>query len=144
MTDKLKPAELKTQLATAKAELKGTLERVQQLRDFITVTEKLVRRKGSSALSTPAIPGGNMVVIPHRRRTKTSVLTNSIVEILAQAGKPMHVKDIVAKLADRGESITSQNPEASVAVALSRRVEQFKKVSGNTFDLVNREAKATG
>lgn len=141
MRDQLKPVELKAQLATAKSELKETLERVQQLRDFITATERLCRRKGTAA---PPSASASVTVMPQRRRTKAAALASRVAEILQHAGKPMHVRDIVAELAKRGEPIAAQNPVASVAVALGRRTDQFKKVSGNTFDLVKVEDKATG
>lgn len=141
MADKLKPAELKAQLATAKSELKETLERVQQLRDFIAVTERLCRRKGSGATTAAA---SSVTIMPHRRRTKTALVAGRVAEILKAAGKPMHARDIVSKLAERGHPVMAQNPIAAVAVALARRPDQFKKMGSNTFDLVDREEKATG
>jgi hypothetical protein len=97
--------------------------------------------KKSSVVSTisPAV-----TVLPLRRRTKTAVLANQVAEVLAAAGRPLHVKEIVDKLQERGQPVTAQNPTAAVAVALSRRKDQFTKTTGNTFDLVKKEGKATG
>jgi hypothetical protein len=135
-TESLRQKELKETLARAENELKHTLERVQNLRDLIAVTRKLCGKP-------PALPETSATVtVIQRRRTKTAELANQVADVLRTAGHAMHVKDIVAKLEDRGQAVTAQNPKAAVAVALSRRPDQFQKVSGNTFDLAKKEGSA--
>jgi hypothetical protein len=136
-TENLRQKELKETLARAENELKHTLERVQNLRDLIAVTRKLCGKP-------PASPdvSASVTMLPQRRRTKTAELANQVADVLRAAGHPMHVKDIVARLAERGQAVIAQNPTATVAVALSRRPDQFEKVSGNTFDLVKKEGSA--
>lgn len=136
-TENLKQKELRETLARAENELKETLERVQNLRELIAVTRKLCGKP-------PVMPDvfSPVTILPQRRRTKTAELASQVADVLRAAGRAMHVKDIVAKLAERGQAVTAQNPAATVAVALSRRPDQFQKVSGNTFDLVKKEGSA--
>lgn len=54
----------------------------------------------------------------------------------------MHVRDIVAALSNSGNSVLARNPVNTVAVALMRREDMFKKVAPNTFDLTVRVSKA--
>ena len=55
--------------------------------------------------------------------------------------RPMHVNFIAIELSRKGYPLKAKNPAATVAVALSRRPDQFTKVGPNTFDLVKKEAK---
>lgn len=135
MSDKLNKTELKLSLARAEKELQETLEHAQSLREWIIATKKLCGRK------LPAANSPVLSLIP-RRRTKTAVLAAQVAEVLEQSNGPLHVREIVAELTKRGQSVAAQNPVAAVGVALSRRSDQFVKVAGNTFDLRGRESKA--
>jgi hypothetical protein len=139
MTDKLSRSDLKAQLVTAKAELKETLDRVRWLQEFIAVTEKLVGKRSSPPQQTNAV-----AILPQRRRTKGTVLAEQVKEVLIASNRPLHVKEIIEKLRERGQSVLAENPAAAVAVALTRRKDQFERVSGNTFGLVQKEQQATG
>jgi hypothetical protein len=141
MADKLSRTDLKAQLVTAKAELKETLDRVRWLQEFIAVTEKLVGKRSSSP---PQQLTNAVAILPQRRRTKGTVLAEQVKEVLIASNRPLHVKEIIEKLRERGQSVLAENPAAAVAVALTRRRDQFERVSGNTFGLVQKEQKATG
>ena len=132
-------ADLKAQIAWAEGELTETLAHAQALREYIAATRKLAGKKAPD-FEQQVLPG--VTVIP-RRRTKGAVLANQITEVLRAAGGAMHVKAIVKKLAENGNPVIAKNPTNTVAVALMRREDMFKKVSPNTFDLVSREQKAT-
>lgn len=138
-TGRISKADLKAQLAWAESELQITLEKAQSLSEYIAATRKLCGKKGPT-YTQQELPG--VTVIPHRRRTKTAVLASQVVEVLRAAGQPMHVRDIVAELGRRGQPVIAKNPTNTVAVALTRRADQFAKVSPNTFDLANKEGTA--
>ena len=70
------------------------------------------------------------------RRTRTTALAQQVREVLLEAGAEMHVDDIVEALKVKGHPVMAQNPKATIAVALSRRPEQFARVKPNTFALV--------
>jgi hypothetical protein len=132
-------ADLNAQIAWAENDLRETLARAQSLREYITATRKLAGKKAPE-FEQQDLPG--ITVIP-RRRTKGAVLANQVADLLKAAGHSMHVRDIVKKLAEDGHAVIARNPTNSVAVALMRREDIFKKVAPNTFDLVSRE-KAAG
>ncbi len=140
-TPTVKPSkqDLKAQLLWAESELKQTLEKAQSLRDYIMAVRKLCGKKGP-AFEQQELPG--VAVIPHRRRTKGAALANQVADILRVAGAPLHVKAIVAKLADSGHPVIAKNPTNTVGVALILRADQFVKVSPNTFDLVKKQETA--
>jgi hypothetical protein len=131
-------ADLRAQIAWAENELTETLAHAQSLREYIAATRKLAGKKAPD-FEQQMLPG--VTVIP-RRRTKGAVLANQITEVLRTSGGPMHVRAIVKKLADSGNPVIAKNPTNTVAVALIRRGDVFKKVSPNTFDLVSREQAA--
>jgi hypothetical protein len=131
-------ADLKAQILWAENELQHTLARAQSLREYITATRKLAGKKAPE-FEQQVLPG--IRVIP-RRRTKGAVLAKQVAEVLKSVGAPMHVKDIVERLAQTGNPVIAKNPLNTVAVALIRRADQFTKVGRNIFDLVNKEGKA--
>ena len=55
--------------------------------------------------------------------------------LLMGAGRPMHAKDIYAKLLEGGVRIRGKTPVTSVAISL-KRDKRFRKVAPNTFELV--------
>jgi hypothetical protein len=131
MRDKLKNTDLRAALASAEKELQEILGRAEHLREWITVTKKLCAKRGKNSISdeSPIVPG--------TRRTKASLLAAHVIEVLQAGGKPMHVEHIVAELSRAGHPVTAKNPKAAVAVALSRRPEQFLKTAPNTFGLTS-------
>jgi hypothetical protein len=141
MTEKLTNADLKASLIRAERELLHHLSRAERLREWITATKKLCGKRDQ----TPAQPPSGVMLIP-RRRTKTAVLATQVAEVLKAIGHPLHVDAIATELSKRGHPIMAKNPAATVAVALSRRPDQFTKVGPNTFDLAKevKEAKAAG
>jgi hypothetical protein len=126
---KLKNIDLKDALANAEAELVAVLKRAESLREWINVTKKLCAKnsKASAALDPEPIV---------KRRTRTTALAQQVSEVLVEAGAEMHVDDIVEALKAKGHPVMAQNPKATIAVALSRRPDQFTKVKPNTFALV--------
>jgi hypothetical protein len=139
MAERLKTTELKASLVQAKRELQDLLTRAGRLKEWIAATEKLCGKKGQSHDSD--VETGTVVRF---RRTKAVLLAAQVAAVLKDAGKPMHVREIVAELAKRQQPVTARNPVATVAVALGRRAEQFAKTGPNTFDLVEKEAKVAG
>ena len=61
-------------------------------------------------------------------------IADHVAEILKQAGKPLHLKDIVEQLQAK-RTFATKDPTSSVAVAIRRRGRQFKRVKPNTFKL---------
>jgi HB1, ASXL, restriction endonuclease HTH domain len=129
--NKLKNVDLKDALANAEAELVAVLKRAESLREWITVTKKLCAKNSKAA----GISENEPIV---KRRTRTSGLAQQIRDVLVQAGTPMHVDDIVKALQEQGHPVMAKNPKATIAVALSRRVDEFERVKPNTFALVNK------
>src|ERR1700722_4701139 len=129
--NKLKNIDLKDALANAEAELVSVLKRAESLREWITVTKKLCAKNSKAA----GISENEPIV---KRRTRTSGLAQQIRDVLGEAGKPMHVDDIVKALQEQGHPVMAKNPKATIAVALSRRVDEFERVKPNTFALVNK------
>ena len=123
-TRKLKGIDLKDALASAEDELAYVLKRAEQLREWITVTKKLCAKntKVSESEGTP---------VTRSRRTKTT----GLIQVLQAAGGPMHVDDILKKLTEHGYPVMARNPKATIAVALSRRTDQFRKTAPNTFGM---------
>jgi HB1, ASXL, restriction endonuclease HTH domain len=132
MNDKLKVTDLRETLETAEAELVTLQKRVEMLKEWITVTRRLCSK-------TPKLPANleGIPTVPRMRRTRTASLASQILEVLQERGTPMHVREIVAALAAKGHAMTAQNQEATVAIALSRRPEQFRRTAPNTFGLVS-------
>jgi len=130
-------ADLKEHIAWAEDELKRILERAEALRQYIAATRKLAGKKAPEFVQQ-SLPG--VTVIP-RRRTKGATLATHVADILRGAGVPLHVKAIVEKLAQGGNPVIARNPLNTVAVALSRRPDQFKKTGPNMFDLNSREGR---
>jgi hypothetical protein len=133
--NKLKNIDLKDALANAEAELVTVLKRAESLREWITVTKKLCAKNSKAA----GISENEPIL---KRRTRTSGLAQQIRDVLVQAGKPMHVDDIVKALQEQGHPVMAKNPKATIAVALSRRVDEFERVRPNTFALANKPSEA--
>jgi hypothetical protein len=132
---KLKNVDLKDALSNAEAELAALAKRAESLREWIAVTKKLCAKN----LKTSA----GMEVEPIiRRRTRNTTLAVQIREVLLEARKEMHVDDIVEALKAKGHPVVAKNPKATIAVALSRRVEEFERVKPNTFALVTKPSDA--
>jgi hypothetical protein len=125
---KLKNTDLKEALAAAEDELAFVLKRADQLREWIAVTKKLCA-KNIKAAEPDSAPG------PRFRRTKASGTLQHVLEVLREAGTPLHVDDIVKRLAANNHASTAKNPKATIAVALSRRPDQFQKTGPNTFGI---------
>jgi hypothetical protein len=131
MGEKLKIADLKETLASAEAELDTLEKRVEGLKEWIAVTRKLCSKTPKIAAGIEAPP-----IFTRMRRTRTADLANQIAEVLQEKGAPMHVREIVIALAEKGHPMTARNKDATVAIALSRRPEQFQRTAPNTFGLV--------
>lgn len=116
----------------AQAELQEVMARAERLKEFIAASKKLFARRGASA-SGPDISGFGPL-IPRRR--KTNALALEVTAILSDAKRPLHVSEIVAELQRREYRLNAKNPIGTVAVALSRRPDEFEKVGPNTFALV--------
>jgi hypothetical protein len=127
---KLKNTDLKEALAAAEAELTVVLKRADTLREWIIVTRKLCAPKGSKHVIGPEV-----APIARGRRTKTTGLIQHVLEVLQEANAPMHVDDILKKLTENNHPVAARNPKATIAVALSRRTDQFRKTGPNTFAL---------
>jgi hypothetical protein len=131
MSQKLKNTDLKEALASAEAELVSLLKRAETLREWITVTRKLC------AKNTKSGPESEASQVVRFRRTKTTGLVQYIVEVLKEAGKPLHVDEILKKLEENNHPVTAKNPKATIAIALSRRTDEFRKTAPNTFGLAS-------
>lgn len=131
MSKRLKNTDLKDALASAEAELVSVLKRAETLREWIAVTKKLCAKNTKSASEIESAP------VTRFRRTKTTGLVQHVVEVLQAAGTPLHVDDIVKKLAENNHAVTARNPKATIAIALSRRTDQFRKTGPNTFGLAS-------
>jgi hypothetical protein len=128
---KLKNVDLKEALGSAEAELASVLKRAETLREWIAVTKKLCAKNSKS------VTEGEPATVMRFRRTKMTGLVGFISEVLRNAGTPMHVDDILMKLAENNHPITARNPKATIAIALSRRNNEFRKTGPNTFALVS-------
>lgn len=131
MSKKLKNTDLKDALASAEAELVSVLKRAETLREWIAVTKKLC------AKNTKTASEAETVAVPRLRRTKATGTIKHVVEVLQAAGRPLHVDEIVKMLAESNHASTALNPKATIAVALSRRPDQFRKTAPNTFGLAS-------
>lgn len=130
-------SDLRAQIAWAENELTETLAHANSLREYIIATRKLIGRKAPE-YEQQELPG--VTVIP-RRRTKGAVLAKQVEDILRTAG-PLHVRDIVKRLAENGNPVIAKNPINTTSVLLMRRADQFRRVLPNTFDLVKKEGAA--
>jgi hypothetical protein len=131
VSKRLKNTDLKDALASAEAELITVLKRAETLREWITVTKKLCAKNSKSVIEADSTP------VTRFRRTKTTGLVQHVLEVLQAAGTPLHVDDIVKKLAENNHAVTARNPKATIAIALSRRTDQFRKTGPNTFGLAS-------
>ncbi len=129
---KLKNIDLKDALANAEAELAALHKRAEQLREWIAVTKKLCAKNSTASGAIT----DTEAVVTRTRRTRTTALAQQVREVLLEAGAEMHVDDIVEALKAKGHPVMAQNPKATIAVALSRRADQFTRVKPNTFALV--------
>ena len=130
MNKKLKNTDLKDALASAESELQSTLKRAETLREWIAVTKRLCAKNSKSAEAETQ-------PIARFRRTKATGTIQHIVEILQVAGAPLHVDEIVKRLAANNHASTARNPKATIAVAMSRRTDKFRKTAPNTFGLAS-------
>jgi hypothetical protein len=132
MADKLKVADLRETLESAEKELVTLSKRVEVLKEWIAVTKRLCSKNSKLPASLEAA-----TVVTRSRRTKTSDLAQQVAEVLLEHGAPMHIKEIVRALADKGHPMTARNPVATLAVALSRRTQEFQRTAPNTFGLAS-------
>jgi hypothetical protein len=130
MGEKLKVTDLRETLESAEAELVTLQKRVEMLKEWISVTKRLCAKNSKVTAALEA-----SLPVAKTRRTRTSDLADQVLEVLTEKGAPMHVKEIVTALAVKGHPMTAQNPEATLAVALSRRTDKFQRAAPNTFGL---------
>jgi hypothetical protein len=129
----IKQGDLKDVLSNAERELQETLAKAERLKEFINATIKLVGKRRNGRASQ----NDNLLLL--RKRRRTSIIADHAADILKDAGHPLHVRDIVAKLREKGTAPSGQHPETTLAVALARRNDVFEKVAPSTFALVKRE-----
>ncbi len=128
MPNRVKRAVLEQGIQEAQIELQELMARAERLKEYIAVSKKLLRRSGSMVSEDNVSP-----FVPRRR--KTNALAQEITTILVSANRPLHVSEIVSELERRNYKLEAKNPAATVAVALSRRPDEFEKVGPNTFAL---------
>lgn len=128
MTSRVKRAVLEQGIREAQIELQELMARAERLKEYIAVSKKLLRR------SVSRVSEANLSAFVPRRR-KTNALAQEVLTILASANRPLHVSEIIAELERRNYKLEAKNPTATVAVALSRRPDEFEKVGPNTFAL---------
>lgn len=69
-----------------------------------------------------------------RRKRKPSIRELTI-DILKRSGKPLHYRDITARLKKRGYRFHRKEPERSVYIIINRYPKLFKKTSPATYKL---------
>ncbi len=128
MPIRVKRAVLEQGIQEAQLELQELMARAERLKEYISVSKKLLRRSGSTISEDNLSP-----FVPRKR--KTNALAQEITTILVSANRPLHVSEIVSELERRSYKLEAKNPTATIAVALSRRPDEFEKVGPNTFAL---------
>lgn len=134
-TDTMTVDDAQQELRRLKSEHAALLQRIQKLEQFINLGLELKGNKrpaavinAQMAMSTPgAVPrnGDALVPIP---------VADQIAEILRNAGRPLHMKEIAAQLKTM-RHMASKRPERTIWSAMKRRKGQFRKVRPNTFEL---------
>jgi hypothetical protein len=72
--------------------------------------------------------------VPRAKRGRRGAIRGGIVEILTEADKPVHAKDLLAALKERGVVVSGQDPLISLSRSLYAG-DRFVNVGGNTWKL---------
>ena len=112
------------------------LKKIEQLKAFIST--------GRTLAGVAKEPTVSRSVQDNFELSESAVLTvksvaDHIGDILLEAGKPLHVKEIVSRLRGR-TNLNSKNPKDTVLTAIKRRGHQFKRVAPATFALSEKDA----
>lgn len=128
-------------LLEKRKELEKLDQRIVTLRNFIANAKAVWNLNGASE-DKPEFPKiavnlRDMLLQPDN--TEASFGRESVADmtkqVLEAGGRPMHVRQILKELQNRGFQSRAKYPTAIVVVALRRRPDEFVKVRPNTFAL---------
>ena len=83
-------------------------------------------------------PDRKPVGAPGRRRRRQSLVSLSI-EVLTEAGRPMHVSELVDELRRRFGRVTDRDALSSALAKKARRRELLRQTAKATFDLLGED-----
>ncbi|NCO89952.1 MAG: hypothetical protein GW802_21735 [Armatimonadetes bacterium] len=119
----LKPSELVKEIQC----LRKRLCKLESLaKDFDVDVDAEAAPKASATAEAKAAP--------RAKRGKRGAIRGGIVEILTESGKPVHAKELLAALKERGVVVGGKEPLISLSRSLYAG-DRFVNVGGNTWKL---------
>jgi hypothetical protein len=119
--------EAQRELETLKKRHADLLDKIKALELFIRSGSALVGRAVPLSSVAEGVPGAPPL-------TNGIPIADQVAHILKEAGKPLHIKEIIRRLR-AVRNLTGKNVTANVIVSLKRRGNQFRKTAPNTFAL---------
>ncbi|WP_455243496.1 winged helix-turn-helix domain-containing protein [Petrachloros mirabilis] len=129
---------LDDEIATIKKylELAETLYRVEADKAKLASlsTQLLSDEKGSRAIPVDVTDQSREILLGRSKYAGKSV-PEAAYQMLREANRPMHAKELVQRLLEGGLQIKGKTPLTSVATSL-KRDRRFRKVGPNTFEAI--------
>ena len=130
---------LDDEIATIKKylELAETLHRVEADKAKLAMlsTQLVHDEKGSRALRVDVTDQSREILLGRSKYAGKSV-PEAAYQVLREANRAMHAKELVQRLVEGGLHIKGKTPLTSVATSL-KRDKRFRKVSPNTFEAID-------
>jgi hypothetical protein len=127
---------LDDEIATIKKylELADTLHRVEADKAKLALlsTQLLADEKGGPALPVDVTDQSREILLGRSKYAGKSV-PEAAYQVLCEANRAMHAKELVQRLVEGGLHIKGKTPLTSVATSL-KRDKRFRKVGPNTFE----------
>ena len=134
-----KRGRLEEEIATIKKylELAETLYRVEADKAKLASlsSQIMTDEKGPRPLPVMDVTDQSREILLGRSKYVGRSVPEAAYQILSEARRPMHAKELLQRLVEGGMQIKGKTPLTSVATSL-KRDRRFKKVRPNTFDLL--------
>jgi hypothetical protein len=127
---------LDEEIATIKKylELAKTLYRVEADKaKLATFSSQLPDEKGIRSLPVADVTDHSREILLGRSKYTGKSVSEAAYQMLREANRPMHAKELVQRLLEGGLYIKGKTPLTSVATSL-KRDKRFRKVGPNTFE----------
>lgn len=135
-----KRGRLEEEIATIKKylELAETLYRVEADKaKLASLSSQIITdEKGPRPLPVMDVTDQSRELLLGRTKYVGMSVPEATYQILREARRPMHAKELVQRLIEGGMQIKGKTPLTSVATSL-KRDKRFKKVGPNTFELLD-------
>lgn len=133
-----KRGRLEEEIATIKKylELAETLYRVEADKaKLASLSSQIITDDKGPRLLSVDVTDQSREILLGRSKYVTMSVPGAAYQILREARRPMHAKELLQRLIEGGMQIKGKTPLTSVATSL-KRDKRFRKVGPNTFDVL--------